>query len=123
MPFERYVKRGRVYRPMASIWSRGQIGLNQGAVQRFKLDNFEYAVLFFDAENKRIGIKLTNDETEAGTTKITRGSTGAVISAASFLGFYDIEHDSTTRYAIEFDEDEGLYVINLTKPMAKNESR
>jgi hypothetical protein len=119
MPFERYVKSGRTYRPTASLWSRGQIGLNRGAVQRFKILEYKFAVLYYDSENKRIGIKLTNDENEAGVMGIVRGATGVFISAISFLEFHNIDHTKTRKYAVDYDEDEKLYVIDLKKPFAE----
>lgn len=123
MPFERYVKSGRTYRPTASIWSRGQIGLNQGAVRRFKINEYKFAVLFYDDENKRIGIRLTNDENEPGVMGIVRGATGVFISAISFLDFYNIDHKKTQKYAVDYNEDEGFYILDLNKPLTKQESR
>ncbi len=119
MAFERYVKSGRIYRPFASIWLRGQIGINQGAVERFKIKDYKLAVLFYDKEIERIGIRLTNDENEEGATTITQGKTGVVISAVSFLDFYGIDHSDTRKYPIDYNENENLYVIDLKKPMQK----
>ncbi len=123
MPFERYVKSGRTYRPTASIWSRGQIGINHAAVERFKIKDFKFAVLYFDTETQRIGIELTNDENAEGATTAIKGKSGVIISAASFLDYYNIEHATTRKYPIDFDTVEKLYVIDLGKPMTKKESQ
>ena len=41
MAFERFTKTGgRIGTPKASIWKRGQIGLNQGSVEQFDLNKF-----------------------------------------------------------------------------------
>ena len=120
MPFERFVKSGRAYRPTASIWARGgQIGLNSGAVQRFKISDYKFAVLYYDSENKRIGIKLTNDEDEPGVMGIVKGATGVFISAVSFLDNYNIDHEKTQKYAVDYNEDEGLFIIDLNKPFGE----
>jgi hypothetical protein len=123
MPFERYVRSWRVYRPQASIWYKGQIGINQGAVKRFKITDFDFAVLFYDKETCRIGVKVTNDENEAGAVKIRKAQSGTMISATAFLDHFDIEHTETRRYPLDYDEGEDLYIIDLNKPITKNEGQ
>jgi len=113
MAFERFTKTGRGYKPRASIWSRGQIGFNQGAVERFHLKDFKYAVLFYDVASSRVGIRFTNDENEEGITKLTTRATGASVSGRSFLDFYDIGYSETKKYDINYDDDNELYVIQL----------
>lgn len=122
MAFEKYVKSGRTYKPMVSLWSRGQIGFNHGAVQRFKdITNHKFAVLYFDEDTQRIGIKLTDNENDDGITSIIKGKTGVIISAASFLDNFKIDHTTTRKYPVEFDADEQMYIIDLNRPMAKKE--
>jgi hypothetical protein len=115
MAFQRFTRTGtRGYTPKASIWSRGQIGFNQGAAKKLKLGDYEYAILFYDADTRKIGINFTNDESEEGATKLSkRVAGGASISAKAFLDFYGIEHPETKKYDIDFDEDNKLYVIQL----------
>ena len=49
MAFVKFTKvRSRIDTPKASIWTRGQIGFNQGAVKEYNLDAFQYAVLYYD---------------------------------------------------------------------------
>lgn len=112
--FQRFTKtRGRGYTPKASIWRRGQIGFNQGAVEKFKIAEFDYAILFHDTDTRKIGIGFTNDGKEGGATRISKRATGASISASAFLDFYEIEHSKTKKYDIEYDEKEKLYVMQL----------
>jgi len=113
MTFERFTKTGRGYKPKVSIWSRGQIGFNQGAVERFNLKSYKYTVLFFDAETRKIGIKFTNDENEEGITKLTARGGGTSFSARAFLDFNDIDYSKTQRYDVDYDEENELYVIQL----------
>lgn len=114
MAFERFTKIGRGYRPKVSIWSRGQIGFNQGAVERFGLQEYKYVIFFYDKENGKIGFKFTNDEKEEGISKISIRKTGATVSSKSFLEYYRIDHSKTKRYDINFDETDSLYIIDLT---------
>jgi len=113
MAFERFTRTGRGYKPKVSIWSRGQIGFNQGAVERFELKNYKYAILFIDAETSRIGIKFTNDENEEGITKLTKRAGGISFSARAFLDFNDIDYSKTTRYNVDYDKEDELYIIQL----------
>jgi len=114
MAFEKFVKTGRGYAPKVSIWMGGQIGFNQGAVERFNIRSFEYAVLFYDKDEQKIGIVFTN-EAEEGANKIAKGKTGAFISARAFLDYYGIPHDKTERYVFNYDETNKLYVIDLKR--------
>lgn len=114
MAFQRFTKtRSRGYTPKASIWSRGQIGFNQGAVEKFKIAEFDYAILFYDPDTRKIGVSFTNDGKEEGATKISKRATGASISASAFLDCYEIDHSKTKKYDIEYDEREKLYVMKL----------
>jgi len=117
MGFEKFTKtRARGYVPKASIWSRGQIGFNKGAAEKYNLNNFLYAILFYDKDNKQIGIKFTNDENEEGEIKITRRPAGGMsISAKAFLDFYGIEHQKTTKCNMHYDKENDLYVLKEIK--------
>ncbi len=112
MAFERFTKTGRGYRPKASIWTRGQIGFNQGAVVKFKLREFSHTVLFYDSDERKIGARFTNDSSEDGANKIVKGKTGVFISAKAFLDYYDIAHSKTKRYDITYDSENDLYVFS-----------
>jgi hypothetical protein len=115
MAFEQFTKTGRGYTPKASIWMRGQIGFNRGAVEKFRIRDFEYAMLFYDKETDRIGIKFTNDSKMEGIAKLAKSAASAFISARAFLQYYDIPHDKTTKYDIAYDKESELYVIDMQK--------
>jgi hypothetical protein len=115
MPFERFTEVGRVFRPRASIRSNGQLGFNHGCVKRFEMEKSSHAVLFFDADTMRVGVKLTNDKTESGAaTLITRGGNGTV-SARAFLEYYHLMPKVTTQHDIEWDPESKLLVIDVGK--------
>ena len=123
MAFERYVRDGRMYKPMVSIWARGQIGFNRGAIERYKIQDYRFAVLFFDRETQRIGIQLTNDEHGEGVTAVIKGKSCVIISAASFLNNYNIEHEITRRYAVEFDTGSAMYIIDSKRAVIKKQTK
>jgi hypothetical protein len=113
MGFERFTEVGRAFRPRASIRSNGQIGFNQGAVKRYELEQWPYAVLFYDKDTKRIGIRLTKDEKEEGIVRLVCKSGNGAISARSFLYYYDIAHDKTRALDIEQDKSDGMLILRL----------
>jgi hypothetical protein len=120
MGFQKYTgARTRIGDPMVSIWSRGQIGFNQGAMMEFDIDKYQYVVLYFDPDTRRIGFEFTRDENEEGATKLVfRKNSGASFSAIPFLRANKINFKKTTRYEIARDKDSGLLVIDLNKQKA-----
>ena len=117
MGFVKYIKTGsRVGKPKISIWTRGQIGFNQGAIVKYKIDSYKYAVIFFDQDTNRIGITLTNDDNEEGISKLVfRKAGGVSFSAMSFLKAYDVDYSKTKQYEFEYDEVNDMYIINLNQ--------
>jgi hypothetical protein len=114
MAFEKFTQTGQRFKPKISIWEGGQIGFTQGAIKRFNLDYFNYAILFYDRERKKIGIKFTNEEKEEGVIKFNHRKTGGVISGKAFLDFYGIDYSKTIKNLdLLFDDENELYVINL----------
>jgi hypothetical protein len=116
MVWKRFTKtRSRSFVPKVGIWARGQIGFNKGAVEKFKLEDYNYVVLFFDEEERKIGIKLTNDPKEEGTAKVIKRQNAISFSANAFLNTYEINHDKTRKYNVEFDQEDEMFVIQLDK--------
>ncbi len=117
MGFVKFTKtKSRIGTPKVSIWSRGQIGFNQGAVTQYKIDKekVSYAVLYYDEERKMIGIELTNDGAAEGATKlIFREGGGTSFSAIPFLKTYGIDYSDTHQYNVEYDSRSELFVVDL----------
>ena len=115
MAFEKFIKTGgRIGTPKVSIWSRGQIGLNSCAIIRFGLDKYKYVILFYDKDDKKVGIKFINDNTEEGAAKIVfRKAGGLSFSGVAFLHYYGIDYSETRKYDLEYDKENDLYVFGL----------
>lgn len=113
MSYEKFTKtRARGYYPKASIWGKGQIGFNQGAVGKYELEKFDYVVLFYDKEIKKIGVKFTNEKEEGIIKIVKRPGSGMSFSAKAFLDFYDIDYLKNKKYSITHDKENNLYVLN-----------
>ncbi len=101
---------GRGFAPKVSIRRQGQIGLSQGAIIRYKIENAENVLLGYDREAKRIGIKRVGAD-EEGAKKITiRGGSGA-IAAKGFLDYFDIPYDITRSYDLKKEGDMLVFTI------------
>lgn len=120
MPFERFTEVGRVFRPRASLRSNGQIGFNHGCVKRFSMERHSHVVLFYDIENKLVGIKLTNDSQEPGASTLILHSGNGTVSARAFLEYYNLTPQKTTQYDVRRDEDSDMLVIDVAKPVKKD---
>jgi hypothetical protein len=118
MAFVKFTKpRARMGKPTASIWSRGQIGLNYGATESFKLNEFKYVVLYYDADTNRMGLEFTNDENAEGAIKLViRKNSGISFSAVSFLNKFGVTYGTTRKFDIARDNESGLFVIDLKNP-------
>jgi hypothetical protein len=121
MAFVKFTKIGsRIGTPKVSIWTRGQIGFNQGAVMEYKFDSYTYAVLYYDVEDKKIGFELTNDENAEGAIKlVVRKNAGISMSALPFLRISKIDFSKTRQYGLSYDKEHKLYVIDLNNPITK----
>ena len=119
MAFVKFTKTGsRIGTPKASIWTRGQIGFNQGAVVEYKLDSYTHAVLYYDEETKNVGFELINDaQTEGATKLIVRKNAGISMSALPFLKTFKIDFTETRQYNLAYDKTINMYVIDLNEPV------
>lgn len=123
MGFERFTQTGRSFAPKVSIWSRGQIGFNNGAVTRFGLEKFDYAVFMFDKDEQKIGLLFTTDKTESGAVKLNKRVAGISVGAKSFLDYCGIDYSTTKQYELSHDKENNLYVISLTEGRAGGEEK
>jgi hypothetical protein len=123
MAFERFTEVGRVFRPRLSIRSNGQIGFNHGSVKRFDLQKWTHVVLFYDKENKKVGIKLTNDKTEPGASTLVTRSGNGTVSARAFLEYYHLLPKVTTQYDIELDDEVNMLIVEVGKGSQRTRKR
>lgn len=112
MAIEYFTKEGKGYAPKASIRKPGQIGLNQGAVTRFKFKNGEHVLLGYDREKKMVVIRRL-EEDEKGAKKISLKMNNGAISAKSFFDYFGIPYDKSHAYELHEDKENGLLVFYL----------
>ncbi|MBW3622847.1 MAG: hypothetical protein KY468_05490 [Armatimonadetes bacterium] len=122
MPFVKYIETGRSFASKASVSKTGLISFNDGARRRFLMDEFDFCVLYYDKETRKIGIELTKDENAEGARKLRKRTTGADVAAKSFIDFFQIPLQGTTMCDAEADEDSNLIVLDLKKGTLRKRS-
>lgn len=124
MPFVKFTEKGRAFAPKATLSRSGMLSMNDGAYRRFEMDQFEFCVLYYDPETRRVGIELIKDPHTEGARKLRRRQGGgADISAKSFCDFFEISVSETTVYPIQRSDrpDEGeILTIDLTVGVIRN---
>lgn len=86
-----------------SIRQNGQFGFNSGAINKFRVDDFNYCFLYFDSEFRAVGIELSRNE-EGGCLQIQKQKKNTYIRAKNFLDKYEIDYGSSSRYELRRDE-------------------
>ena len=110
--FDGKTGRGISAQPTLTVGRSGVIGINKAATQNYELQKYKYAGLYYDPEGKKIGIKPTNDDSEANCTLRDRQS-GMDISAKLFLEHFGIDYSTTRRYELVRDEENDMFVAQV----------
>lgn len=110
MAFEKFSESGKTFKPKVSFRKGGGIGLNAGAVRKFGLKQYSFAILYYDKERRLIGIKPTKSEDEEGARRMTHGGTGATIGAQGFMDFFEIDPPRDKRRDATWDDRERMIV-------------
>ena len=122
--FKRFTDVKKSFNPKVTIRSGGHLGISQAAAERFGIDREGYyGIFFYDNEARVIGVRLTLDKDEAGAVKIQyrTGKTGDTLvvqaSIKAFLDCYQIDYSRTVSFRPEQDEQGGMIIIDLKKPL------
>ncbi len=115
MALEKFTESARSYRPKVSIRSNGTFGFSHGAVSKWKLDRYSHVVLYYDRDEKIVGIRPTKtDEDGAHKLNLSRSKKGAWVSARRFLDYFGISTQLTERYDAEWDEEEKMIRVKIS---------
>ncbi len=122
MSFEKFekmsVRTGR--KPAVSVMRGGRLALNGGCLAAF-MPGATHVHLYFDAKEKRIGLKpLSAKEKDADAFSLigTRRSRARFVQAVGFLRHHGAIPEKTLRFEPYRDEKSGLVVVDLRKPLA-----
>lgn len=118
--FEKFEGRNSRQEERITITKSNSIGLPTKFYNDNGIKNFKYAVLFWDKENKVIGIHFTNEKEKNGfTIGHSKQEYGGGVAASSFFKSYDIDtkiyHGRYKWEIVQQNDGEKLYVIKLKK--------
>lgn len=116
MGFEKFIKQRRPAKDktMITLLKNGQLGVNRACFEKY-FNGFKYAVLFFDAKERKIGIQPTNNETnEAFNIRLIKGGTLANIAIKSFLSHFEIAHEQSIAYPATWNDEDKLVEITIS---------
>ena len=105
-----------------TVRQTGQLGFNAGAINRYKINDFAFCVLFFDEEQKVIGLQLVNEQTE-GAIEIKKSESNTFVRGKSFCDRYGIDYSESHRFELKREEKEnGLLYFELGKELTKEQA-
>lgn len=117
MPFEKFTKHGETYTPRVSIWTNGNIGISAGAFNVYELTGKIFVVLFYDRDQRKVGLKFSNKPDEPGAVKMTVRKSGGTIPCKSFFNHCGIDSSVVRNYVLSWAEQEGMFIFDLDLPI------
>jgi len=112
MAFERYLRRkGFFTKPLVSIWKTGLISINDSAHRQLGLEKMTHAVLFYDRDNKKIGLRFVDSSKEEGAIRLGKRKGSTYIYARGFLGYYGVDLSKALRFTPVHDEKHNIFVL------------
>jgi len=106
--FKKYEpKTEKVAGPQVRIRPTGLISFDALSVEEFGLERFSYAVLYFDAENKTVGVKPVDDNSDPSSLKLSKRRSTVGLKAPDFFKHFRIKIDKAMKLDVRKD-DEGI---------------
>ncbi len=114
--FEKFTQQGRSFKPKISIRKRGQIGFNNGSINKFNLKEYDFVVLYMNKIDNKIAFKFTSNGKEEGAIKLVKRKNNFFVSGKSFLDFYSIAYDETVSMDAMWDDRAQIAIVQLVSP-------
>ncbi len=116
--FERFPGTRRGYSPRASVRKSGQIGINNGAVMQYILEEYKKVFLHYDAAKQVIGMEFVRESSDPAACAVVHRNGDSYVSAKSFFEWCQIPLASETRrYRLDRDKGTGMLIIELARPL------
>jgi hypothetical protein len=83
-----------------SISRRGAFGINAGFYNAENISDFSHAVLYYDKDERAIGISFTKSADATGAFKVTHGKgSGYIVAQSFFLSNFPRNRGDFTKFA------------------------
>lgn len=119
--FEKFTDVEASYAARITIRQTGQFGFNVGAINRFKINDYSFCVLYYDAQQRAIGLELVKETCE-GAIEIKKSDSNTYLRAKNFCDRFAIDYSDSHRYELKQDLDTGLLYFELEKEMSKEQA-
>ncbi len=113
MSFERFIDSPRQRLPKLTVGKDGRLRANKPATEKYNLMDYKHVVLYYDPENRRIGLEFTNDGSELGARAVWGRAGVAEVWAGGFLKRYGITPSKTRQYVLVYDQETNMLIIDL----------
>ena len=113
----------RSYSPRSALTKGGVISFNKSAVKRFGLTEYQYCLLYYDAEEQKIGIEFSKEATNKAMVRLRQRISGAEINSKGFFSYFDILPKQLIVCDIETSEQENKLILNLKTGIRKGKSQ
>lgn len=95
-----------------TIRQTGQIGFTSGAINLYKIMDYDNIVLYFDSGRRAVGIELTN-ESKPGSIPIKKSKSNTYIRGKNFCDRYGIDYTKAYRFDLKEDTANSLLFFLL----------
>jgi len=121
MAFEIFKEYGASSRSEATLRTSGYLFLSNAILKRQNIDTSgdeikEGAILLFDEENNKLGIKISGiyDQKANEQRKISKEKSGVAINILPLLRYYGIKKDKK-KYTLNVEIQDDMFVIDLSE--------
>src|SRR5438132_9890469 len=107
-------------RPAVSLSTEGRIGFNSKIACEIIGNKKRFALLLFDRDKKRIGIKLVdnNDDPDVYPVHVSKNGRHASVSGTAFLKHFEIYPSVTRSYTAKYEKDTQTLIVDISPAAA-----
>lgn len=120
MSFKEFQKPERIYSsdPAVILGKKGKITFSTGAVKDFELNKFNYVKLYYDEENKVMGMVFSKKE-EENSIKLSVNSGGTYIYTKPFIDIFNVNLATSLRIPLTLNKKGTMYIAQIPEEKTK----
>ena len=95
-----------------TIRQTGQFGFNIGAMNRFKIGDYKFCILYFDPDRRVVGLEFSNTKAD-GSIDLKTSKANTYVRAKNFCDRFGVDYSKSHRYELKKDKDSGYLYFAL----------
>ena len=120
--FQKFTETGSSFAARITVRQTGHFGFNVGAINRFSIADYEFVVLYFDPDQRVIGMELRKEPTE-NSIEIKKSDSNTFIRAKNFCDRYGIDYRGSHRFELRKDDETGYLYFDLRNELTKESTQ